>query len=62
MIAVRIPPSQGDAQRAAILSRLEWEEGQLRRLPLTSAKRSECVRTIRALEAELDGLDDTVAT
>lgn len=54
--------SQEEARRDSINDRLRWETSRLRNLPLTDPKRGECIRTIRALEAELDGLDDTVAT
>ncbi len=60
---LNIPPrSYAEARRDGILARLQDAQGRLRQLRLDDPRRGKIAMEIRALEAELDGFDDTVAT
>lgn len=54
--------SYDEARLDILTERLMIEQAKLRNLPLDHPDRAECVRAIRALDAELDGLDNLRAT
>jgi hypothetical protein len=60
---LRLPlRSYPEAQRDGVIAKLEWEKGCLRQLRLDDPKRGKHAMNIVALEAELDGLNDLLAT
>lgn len=60
---LNLPPrSHNEAQRDGVIAKLEWENGRLRQLRLDDPRRGKHAMNIVALEAELDGLNDLLAT
>lgn len=57
-----VPRSREQAMYDTLVNRLTVEECALRNMKLDDPRRGECARVIRAIEVEIDGLNDLLAT